>query len=143
MKTETTQVYQVRIAATPQQIWDAITRPEFTLRYFHGAAVEVTPHRMTASGPEGQVWGDSETLEFDPPRRLAYGWRSLYDAELALEAESRVTWEIEPDTAGSCTLTVTHDRLEAAPKTAEHVFGEGWMSVLTGLKRMLEAGLSL
>ena len=36
-QTQTTiQVYQVFIKATPEQIWDAITKPEFTERYFHG-----------------------------------------------------------------------------------------------------------
>src|SRR4030095_8945381 len=30
---QTTQVYQVFIKATPEAIWDAITKPEFTARY--------------------------------------------------------------------------------------------------------------
>jgi uncharacterized protein YndB with AHSA1/START domain len=38
----TTQVYQVLIKAKPQQFWDAITKPEFTSRYFHGARVDTT-----------------------------------------------------------------------------------------------------
>ena len=29
----TTQVYRVYIKATPQAIWDAITKPEWTARY--------------------------------------------------------------------------------------------------------------
>ena len=35
-----TQVYQVFIKATPDEVWDAITKPEFTTRYFHGSRVE-------------------------------------------------------------------------------------------------------
>jgi uncharacterized protein YndB with AHSA1/START domain len=38
---QTTQVYQVFILATPEQIWDAITKPEFTERYFHGVRIEL------------------------------------------------------------------------------------------------------
>ncbi|HZQ37332.1 MAG TPA: SRPBCC domain-containing protein, partial [Dehalococcoidia bacterium] len=34
------QAYQVFIKATPERIWDAITRPEFTSRYFYGTHVE-------------------------------------------------------------------------------------------------------
>ena len=30
------------IKASAEQIWDAITKPEFTSRYFHGAHVETT-----------------------------------------------------------------------------------------------------
>jgi uncharacterized protein YndB with AHSA1/START domain len=86
------------------------------------------------------VWADSPTFEFDPPKRLVHGWRSMYDPELAAEAESRVTWEIEAQDGGYSLLTVTHDQLEGAPKTAESVSGAGWMMVLSGLKTLLETG---
>jgi len=137
---QTTQVYQVFIRATPEQIWDAITKPEFTRRYFHGANLENTPERHYSTGPNGDVWGDSATREWDPPRRLVHGWRSLYNDELAREQESRVTWEIEPKDGGYCLLTVVHDELEGAPRTAESVAGPGWMMVLSGLKTLLETG---
>ena len=39
----TTQVYRVYIKATPQAIWDAITKPEWTQRYGYGAARRVRP----------------------------------------------------------------------------------------------------
>jgi uncharacterized protein YndB with AHSA1/START domain len=139
MTAQTTQVYQVFIKASPEQIWEAITTPEFTERYFYGARIENTPERHHSVGPDGNVWGDSPTFEFDPPRRLVHGWRSLYDPELAHEEPSRVTWEIEPQ-EGFCKLTVTHDQLEGAPTTAERVSGEGWMMVLSGLKTLLETG---
>ena len=42
---QTTQLYQVFILATPEQIWDAITKPEFTERYFHGVRIEVRDGR--------------------------------------------------------------------------------------------------
>ncbi len=135
-----TQVYQVFIKANPEAIWDAITRPEFTERYFYGARIENSRERHSALGTDGSVWGDSPTFEYDPPRRLVHGWRSLYDPELAAEEESRVTWEIEPQDGGYCKLTVIHDRLEGAPKTAASVSGAGWMMVLSGLKTLLETG---
>lgn len=135
----TTQVYQVFIKATPEAIWDAITRPEFTARYFHGARITVTPDHYDSRSPDGEVWGDEAVLEFDPPRRLVHGWRSLYDPELAEEDPSRVTWEIEPQ-EGYCLLTVTHDQLENSPKTAASVSGPGWMMVFSGLKTLLETG---
>ena len=34
------QVYQVFIKASPEQIWDAITKSEFTTRYFFGSELE-------------------------------------------------------------------------------------------------------
>lgn len=140
MTAQTTQVYSVFIRATPQQVWDAITKPEFTANYFYGSRIEVTDSRRRSLGPDGSNWGEGPVFEFEPPRRLVHEWRSPYDPELAVEAPSRVTWEIEPEEGGITRLTVTHDRLEGAPKTAESVSGVGWMYVLSGLKTLLETG---
>jgi uncharacterized protein YndB with AHSA1/START domain len=143
----TTQVYQVFIKATPEAIWDAITKPEFSAKYFHGSLIESTWQPGAAyngySPDHAQLWVDGEVVETDPPRRLQHTWRSLYDPEAAAEPHSRVTWEIEPQEGGFSLLTVTHDRLEDSPKTAASVSGVGWMLVLSGLKTVLETGASL
>ena len=140
---QTTQVYTIVIKATPEAIWEAIVKPEFTERYFYRSSITVTPDHYASYGPDGDVRGDEPVYEFDPPRRLVHGWRSRYDPELAVEDESRVTWEIEPNDDGTCVLTVVHDRLEGAPKTAASVVGVGWMTVLSGLKTLLETGQPL
>ena len=142
MTATATQVYSVFIKATPEQIWEAITNPEFTEKYFYASRVELANGRRRAFGPAGELWGDEAILEEDPPRRLVHGWRALYDPELAEEATSRVTWEIDQQEGGVSRLTVTHDQLEGAPKTAESVAG-GWMYVLSGLKTLLETGKPL
>ena len=129
-KNLTVQVYQVFIKASPEQIWEAITRPEWTERYFHG----VRSHfELRPGGEYHQDLGDGrglatkgEVLEADPPRRLSH--------------TSRVTWEIEAQENGVSLLTVVHDRLEGAPKTAAGVAGTGWMGVLSNLKTLLETG---
>jgi uncharacterized protein YndB with AHSA1/START domain/DNA-binding transcriptional ArsR family regulator len=145
MATPPTQVYQIFIRATPEQVWDAITKPEFTAQYFFGSRVE-TNAKSGASikhySRDGHVWGDDIIIEADPPRRLVHTWRSLYDPELALEPSSRVTWELQPQPDGVTKLTVIHDELEKAPRTAAHVAG-GWMFVLSGLKTVLETGNAL
>ena len=138
----TTQVYQLFIRATPEQVWDAITKPEFMTRYFHASRIEMAGGRRRAYGPSGELWGDSVILEETPPRRLVHEWQGLYDAELAAEEPSRVTWEIEPQEGGVTKLTLVHDRLEGAPRTAESVAG-GWMFILSGLKTLLETGRPL
>jgi len=146
MTESTTQVYQVFIKASAQQIWDAITKPEFTARYFHGARVETTgetgaPLRYYA--PDGTtLWGDDVVFESDPPHRLVVSWRALWSDETAAEPASRVTWEID-ERDGFCLLTVVHDRLDGSPVTAKHVGGEGWTMVLCGMKTLLETGQPL
>jgi uncharacterized protein YndB with AHSA1/START domain len=143
MTATATQVYQVFVKATPEQIWDAITKPEFTTRYFYGSVIDSTfepgaPYTGW-SGDRAQQYVDGEVLEADPPRLLRHTWRALYDEETAAEPHSRVTWEIEPQDGGVTKLTVVHDELEQAPKTALNVAG-GWMYVLSGLKTLLETG---
>ncbi len=135
-----TQVYQVFIKATPEAIWDAITKPEFSVQYFYGARNTAGDKRFISLSPEDVAWVDEPVFEFDPPRKLVHQWRALYDPALAAEEPSRVTWEIEPQADGVCKLTVTHDRLEGAPHTSAHVSGEGWMFILSGLKTLLETG---
>jgi uncharacterized protein YndB with AHSA1/START domain len=137
----TTQVYAVFIRATPEQVWDAITKPAFTERYFHGVRIEVRDGRRY-SAMRDIAW-EEEVLEEDPPRRLVHRWVSYYDDEMAAEEPSRVTWEIEPQEDGTTLLTLVHDQLEGAPKTAEGVSGTGWMYVLSGLKTLLETGQPL
>jgi uncharacterized protein YndB with AHSA1/START domain len=143
MTQTTVQVYNVFIKASPEQIWDAITKPEFTSKYFYGSLVEST---LDVGSPfigwspdRAQQWTDGEVLDSEPPRRLSYTWRALYDEETASEEPSRVTWEIEAQEGGVSKLTVVHDQLERAPKTAENVAG-GWMFILSGLKTLLETG---
>jgi uncharacterized protein YndB with AHSA1/START domain len=139
MTEQATQVYQVFIKATPEAIWDAITKPEFTAKYFYGMGIDTNgSERRTYNGDE--LVNVAEVFEFEPPRRLVHGWQAFYDPEIAAEPESRVTWEIEPQDGGYSLLTVTHDGLEASPKTAASVSGAGWMMVLSGVKTLLETG---
>ena len=143
MTEQATQICTVFIRATPEQVWDGITKPEFTTRYFYGTRIESTfepgaPY-LSLAGDGDQTLVDGEVLESDPPRMLKHTWRALYDPETASEPFSRVTWEIDPQEGGVTKLTVVHDQLEAAPKSAESVAG-GWSYVLSGLKTLLETG---
>ena len=139
------QVYRVFIKATAERIWEAITTPEWTRQYFYEAAITADgdTRRLVSVGPDGAKWMDEEIDEYDPPRRLVHTWRSLYDPDMATEQASRVTWEIEAQDGGVCMLTVVHDHLEGAPRTAASVSGAGWMFVLCGLKTLLETGVPM
>jgi len=140
MTAQTTQVYSVFIRATPDQVWEAITKPDFTEQYFYGARIDIRDGRRFTS--IGEMEWDEEVLEADPPRKLVHGFVAAYDPDMAAEDASRVTWEIERQDGGITKLTVVHDQLESAPKTAESVAG-GWMYILSGLKTLLETGKPL
>ncbi len=156
-ETVTTQVYRVYIKATPQAIWDAITKPEWTEKYGYGGRVEydlrpggsyraLTSLAMRSMGaPEVAV--DGEVIEADPPRKLVQTWRMCMDDGMAAEGFTRVTHEIAPAGEGVTKLTVIHD-LTGAPKLQMLLAGDmegegaggGWNWVLSDLKSLLETG---
>ena len=148
MTATATQVYQVFIKATPEEIWDAITKPEFTAKYFHGSVIYSSyepgaPYQGFAADRSVQ-FVDGEVLEVSPPHRLVTTWKALWDPELASEPAGRVTWEIEPQDGGISRLTVVHDELAESPRTAAVVAAPmGWSIVLSGLKTLLETGQPL
>ena len=155
---KTTHVYQVYIRATPEAIWDAITKPEWTQRYGYRSIAEfdlrpggsyrglATPEFQQMGMPEVVV--DGEVIEADPPRRLVHTWRFLWSDEVKAEGPTRVTFDIKPGDNGVCSLTVTHE-LENAPATTAQITGAiegaggGWAYVLSDLKTLLETGSSL
>ena len=140
--TTTTQVYQLYIRASQQDVWDAITTPAVIAKFFHGALMESTfevGSKLRSWSPDhSQMWGDNTIVECDPPRRLVHTWRSLYDPEASQEPESRVTWEVDAQPGGFAKLTLIHDQLDAAPKTAASV--RGWSYILSSLKTLMETG---
>ncbi len=152
-----TQVYRIYIKATPEAIWDAITKPEWTAKYgYRGIAdYDLRPggKYQARANEEMQSMGmpelvvDGEVLEADPPRKLVQTWRALWDEEIKAEGPTRVTFDIEEDDGGFTRLTVTHE-LENAPITADQVAsvariyegGGGWSWILSDLKTLLESG---
>jgi uncharacterized protein YndB with AHSA1/START domain len=156
-QTETVQIYRIYIRATPEAIWDAMTKPEWTVKYGYAPLLD---YEMRAGGAfrahanEGmlalgcpEIISDGEVIEADPPRRLVQTWRMTMTPELAAEAFTRLTVEIEPARAGVSKVTVTHD-LSGAPIWAALCRGEGeatgagggWSEILSGLKTLLETG---
>ena len=136
-------VFEIYIRTSPERLWRAITDPEIRERYQFGARVQST----WTSGSSYQVVHpnaprpliEGENLEVDAPRRLVQSYRAGWDDDIAAEATSRVTWEIEP-VGDSCRLTVIHDQL--AENADPHLYG-GWPMILSGLKTWLETGQEL
>ena len=161
----TTQVYRVWIKATPQAIWDAITKPEWTDRYGYtglvdydlrpGGAYRVRPTEEFRAGAEArgnqlpEVIIEGEVLEADPPHKLVTTFRMLMDERTASEPATRITQEIKEGPNGVCSLTLTHE-LDGAPVLAALVSGRfesegaggGHTWVLNDLKTLLETGRS-
>jgi uncharacterized protein YndB with AHSA1/START domain/DNA-binding transcriptional ArsR family regulator len=157
-------VYSTYIKTTPEKLWEALTDPAFTLRYW-GAALHsdwrVGSSVLWQSGADGQPQDlDQVVLEASPYARLSYtwhnyqpehaalfGWTDERFAELVQEQRSKVTFELEP--VGSVVkLTVIHDNFQPGSEMLEACSGRtphsgGWPEILGNLKTLLETGTTM
>jgi uncharacterized protein YndB with AHSA1/START domain len=143
MKSKPKFVYVTYIASTPEKVWQALTDPSVTEKYwfgFHVAANGKAGEYMTARDPAGKEVHRDLILESDPPHRLSYAWHPLYD-EFKHERPSRVTIEITP-LKDQVRLTVVHDDFDEGSIVLEKI-SNGWPAVLSSLKTYLETGRSL
>ena len=143
-------VYQIYIAASPDQVWTAITDSEWTRRYFHRTAfveppVAGRPYRKVL--PDGRPTIDGMIEEMTPPvdgraGRFVQTWHVLYDAAMSAEPAARVEWVVETAGEGLTRVRLVHGGLEQSPLTWENV-KDGWVWVLDALKTVIETGRSL
>ncbi len=145
-------VYTTYIRTTPERLWQALTEPAFTRRWWQ------TTFETDWSVGSPMIWDNNGViiaepgqvvLESDPFRRLAYTWHTftpemkerfgdeLYD-KLASERRSRVAFTLDP-VGDMVKLTVLHDDFEPG-STAVTMVRNGWPVFLSSLKTLLETG---
>lgn len=153
---DTAFVYVTYIRTTPEALWQALTDPAFTMRYW-GAGLrsdwKVGSPVLWQSAPD-EPFRDLEqrVLEAQPYRRLSYtwhnyqpehagyfGWSAEYLARLQQEPRSKVTFELEPMGNGVVKLTLTHDDFVPDSEMRRAV-SNGWPEILASLKSLLETG---
>jgi uncharacterized protein YndB with AHSA1/START domain len=143
--TRPTFVHEVYIRTTAERLWQAITDPMMTERYYYGSRVRCAdwragePYAYVGAGDVELITG--EIVEADPPSRLVLTFSAQWSPELVDDRPSRLTYEITP-VGESCKLTVVHDDFEAETATLREVRG-GWPWIVSGLKSLLETGEAL
>ncbi|MFI6297219.1 SRPBCC family protein [Nonomuraea sp. NPDC050790] len=147
-------VYITYIRTTPERLWQALTDPAFTRRYWGvtfdtdwavGSPMTWEENGRKTSDPAQVV------LESDPYRRLAYTWHTFTPewaegagvsqetlAAISAEPRTKVSFDLE-QVGETVKLTVIHDGF-APDSTLLGMISEGWPSVLSGLKTLLETG---
>ena len=141
-------LYEIFIRASRERVWQALTDPDDTVRYFHGTRFDSTfdpgaPFRnVIVDGERLAVDGVVET--FEPPHRLVITWHVNYDEEMSAEPPGRVEWTLTPaNDDGSVTrVTLRHGDLALSPATWAHV-KLGWVGIIDSLKTLLETGAPL
>ena len=140
-----TTVYAIYIAASPEQVWEALTTGELSQKYFFGNKVEVD---LRVGGdyivrqPDGSVHIAGEVVECIAPRRLTVTFNVNWPELIERLGPTLVSYEIEP--AGEVirlTMTESHDR----PIDDDILSGgrQGWPAILSSLKSLLETGTAL
>ena len=154
-------VYTTFIRSTPERVWQALTDPAFTERYWGvafdsdwnpGSSMTVRQWGLTIGDP------DQVVLESEPYRRLAYTWHTFtpewqeqaaervgfskeFLERVAAEPRSKVAFEID-DLGEFVKLTVIHDGFEPGSEVLETI-SQGWPHILSNLKTLLETGATL
>ena len=140
-KDKTSFVYVTYIRATAEKVFEAITKPEISRRYWG--------HENVSDWKPGSKWehirGNDErtveiigsVIEFSPPTRLVISWANASQTSDPA-SHSRVTFEIQAYD-NMVRLTVTHDDLEAGSGMANGI-SKGWPMALSSLKSFLETG---
>jgi uncharacterized protein YndB with AHSA1/START domain len=136
-------VYVIFIEASPEAVWQGLTSPDFTEKYWGGLRIESTWEvgapvlhlRDDAIGLQGEV------LEADPPKRLSYTFHMNISPEHRADPPSRLTFEID-QVAGMSRLTLRHHH-ERAGSVTQETTAHGWPAILSSLKTLLETGQPL
>ena len=150
-------VYTTYIHTTPEKLWQALTDPAFTTRYWTGTAFETDWKKGSAmtwvlDGKVRVEHPEQVVLESEPYRRLSYAWHTFtpewaahYNvaaekrAAYAAEPRSRITFDIEEFQPEVVKLTVIHGGFEEGTAILEGV-SQGWPMIISGLKTLLETG---
>lgn len=138
----------VTIAATPERVWDVITKPEHVTIWFGTGSVIAIDLR-----PGGEMELDHGAhgkyravfVEVDPPHRLSYHWAEGYPDTLATATSSTlVEFTITPVAERSTRLTVVESGWDTlvVPEGREFVsydgHAEGWPRILDKLAARAE-----
>ena len=138
-------VYVIYISATPEKVWQALTDPAFSKRYFFGFAVDVEPRqggRFRLFWPDGRVHVTGEVVDWSPPHRFSCSWLVAGMKDFGELPECLVTYDIEPS-GDAVKLTMTESHSWDIPHDILKGGESGWPKILSGLKSLLETGKPL
>jgi uncharacterized protein YndB with AHSA1/START domain len=137
-------VYVIYIRTTPEKLWQALTKPEFTRQFWYETWQECDWKKGSSWKimiPDGRVADSGEVLEIVPHKRLVVSWRKEFVPDMHAEGHSRLTYELEQQ-GDTVKLTVTHVMDKDDSKLIKAV-SSGWPPILSSLKSMLETSESL
>lgn len=134
-------VYTIYIRTTPEKLWEALTKPEFTRRYWCETWYDTTWEKGSdwkIMIPDGRIGDSGKIVEIEPQRRLVLTWQNQFIPELKTEGHSQCTFELEQQ-GDMMKLTVIHAINKSGSVLITKV-SQGWPPLLSSLKSLLETG---
>ena len=155
-------VAEIFIAAPPARVFQAITDPEQSARWWGAKVMYRLTEKHSDLRPGGKWWSvgvgadgasfrvEGEYLEVDPPRLLSHTWITSFTGPF----QTTVRWELEPAEVHGLSrsgphrmgrgtrLRIRHSgfvgQLEAAKS-----HGQGWVRVLGWMQAFVERGATI
>ncbi|MFX3673466.1 MAG: SRPBCC family protein [Paenisporosarcina sp.] len=139
--------YVTYISATPEKVWDALTKTEHTEQYFFGTAIKSdwkVGSRVEYS--RGEVTDYGEILNYEPFQSMTYTWENVSDTTNR-QTPTVLTIQLHEMDNNLVRLTLIHENLLEADYVEEsntfQGFNNGWPFILSNLKTYLETGKTL
>lgn len=129
--------YQIVIATTAEKAFTALTKPEFTQKFWFGRSLDSDwklGSAVTIVTPEGKTEMTGKVLEYTPNSRLSYTWSS---SERPQDPVTTVVFELQ-EMGPLVKLSILQD-LDAESAAFQQA-AAGWTFILNGLKTLLETG---
>jgi ribosomal protein S18 acetylase RimI-like enzyme/uncharacterized protein YndB with AHSA1/START domain len=130
-----TSTHEAQLTVAPDAVWEALTDPRLTRRYYFGMSVRSDWLKggpisyEFAPGQEGEA---GTIAEIDPGRRLVVQTRLLFAEELRSEPSHLTAWEVEPG-GGGTRVRLAYEVPEEAAVTRRLLEADGGIA-LEGLR---------
>jgi uncharacterized protein YndB with AHSA1/START domain len=134
---------QIIIQASPERLWDVLTKATFTKQYMFNCAVSTdwevgSPITWSGNFNGYEAFQKGEVIDYQPFNTLCY---STFDPNFGLEDKPenyiQVRYELFPDPNG-LKLVISNETFDGNEERMQHI-QQGWGMVIDKIKEVAEA----
>lgn len=134
-------IYTTFIRSTIDEVWDALTNPEMTAKYFFGTTVDCDweiGSPMDYHYPDGRLASSGEVLAIDPPNSYECLFLPEWDEKLKAEGPVREIWRLK-ESNGMVEATLEMYDIDVGGALFKDLTG-GSPWIIASMKSLLETG---
>lgn len=123
----------------PEKVWRALTEPKLLADWLMATDMRPVLGNSFTFKSDPTPWWDGivhcEVLEFKPPKRISYTWRSGPESS---PLDTVVTWTLTPTPSGGTRLELEHSGFVPGNAFAFDGASKGWQRMISeGLTKVL------